>query len=209
MNEVVCRYAKDAGFTVDREVQASELMAQNVSPDDIARLIRVSRDRVDQRRMDAVLKDTIRGEEIWVDVTVRHPLCECYLQRERREPGVAIREAVALKHRTYDDLVRAAQQEHEDQLRSCPPSFYVAAMTTLGQFGDRFEMLIETIVHQRELTLADEGPRMDGKSPFQVILEFRQNFKADLIFAMVRGNAQMINRAGRARSFLRGQWRRD
>ena len=209
MNEVVCRYAKDAGFTVDREVQASELMAQNVSPDDIARLIRVSRDRVDQRRMDAVLKDTIRGEEIWVDVTVRHPLCECYLQRERREPGVAIREAVALKHRTYDDLVRAAQQEAEDHLRLCPPSFYVAAMTTLGQFGDRFEMLIETIVHQRELTLADEGPRMDGKSPFQVILEFRQNFKADLIFAMVRGNAQMINRAGRARSFLRGQWRRD
>ena len=73
--------------------------------------------------------------------------------------------------------MRAAQQEAEDQLRSCPPSFDVAAMTTLGQFGDRFEMLIETIVHQRELTLADEGPRMDGKSPFQVILEFRQDFQ--------------------------------
>ena len=209
VNEVVCRYAKKAGYTVDREVQASELLAQNASPEDIAALVRVSRDRLDQRRMDAVLKDTIRGEEIWVDVTVRHPQCEHYLERERRQPGVAIREAVALKHRTYDDLVRAAQQEAEDHLRRCSPSFYVAAMTTLGQLGDRFEMLIETIVHHRELTLADEGPRMDGKSPFQVILEFRQNFKADLIFAMARGNAQMINRAGRARSFLRGQWRRD
>ena len=79
-------------------------------------------------------------------------------------------------------------------------------MTTLGQFGDQFQTLIEKIVRHREDNLADEGPRMDGKSPRNVILEFRQNFKTDLLFAMARGNAVMITRAGRSRSFLRNRW---
>ena len=80
-------------------------------------------------------------------------------------------------------------------------------MTTLGQFGDQFQTLIEKIVRHREDNLADEGPRMDGKSPRNVILEFRQNFKMDLIITMARGNALMITRAGRSRNF-RGRWRR-
>ena len=160
--------------------------------------------RPDERRMDAVLKDTSGGEEIWVDVTVRHPTCARYVRRERRNPGIALKEAVTLKNRTYGDLLRAAHQEHVDNRRACKPAFHVAAMTTLGQYGEQFEVLIEKIVRHRDSL--GEGPRMDGKSPAQVILEFRQNFKTDLIFAMVRGNALMINRAGRPRSFLRSRW---
>ena len=47
---------------------------------------------------------------------------------------------------------------------------------------------------------------MDGKSPQRVTQEFRQNFKMDLKIAMARGNAFMITRAGRSRSFLRTRW---
>ena len=77
-------------------------------------------------------------------------------------------------------------------------------LTTFGQFGEQFDTLIEKIVqHRGEL---NDGPRMDGKSPQRVTLEFRQNFKMDLKIAMARGNALMITRAGRSRSFLRGRW---
>ena len=94
--------------------------------------------------------------------------------------------------------------EAEDRQRGSAPSFHVAALTTLGQFGEQFETLIEKIVqHRSEL---NDGPRMDGKSPQRVTLEFRQNFKMDLKIAMARGNALMITRAGRSRSFLRGRW---
>ena len=154
--------------------------------------------------MDIVLKDPIAGVEIWVDVTVRQPTCRHYLQRGDPEAASAraLKEAVVLKNRTYGNLLRAAQVE--DHRRGCAPSFHVAALTTLGQFGEQFETLIEKIVrHRSEL---NDGPRMDGKSPQRVTLEFRQNFKMDLIIAMARGNALMITRAGRSRSFLRGRW---
>ena len=118
----------------------------------------------------------------------------------------ALKEAVVLKNRTYGNLLRAAQVEAEDHRRWCAPSFHVAALTTLGQFGEQFETLIEKIVrHHSDL---NDGPRMDGKSPQRVTLEFRQNFKMDLIIARARGNALMITRAGRSRSFLRGRWQR-
>ena len=42
---------------------------------------------------------------------------------------------------------------------------------------------------------------MDGKSPQRVTLEFRQNFKVGLKIAMAPGNASMITRAGRLRSY--------
>ena len=201
VNHVVCKYATEAGYTVDREVPASELMARNLAPAEVNRLIHGV--RADERRMDAVLKDIPNGEEIWVDVTVRHPQCAHYLARAR---GIALKEAVSIKNRTYGDLLLAAQQEAEDNQRACSPIFHVAAMTTLGQFGDQFQILIEKIVRHREAILAGEGPRMDGKSPETVIREFRQNFKTDLLFAMARGNALMITRAGRSRSFLRSRW---
>ena len=96
--------------------------------------------------------------------------------------------------------------EAEDHQRGSAPSFHVAALTTLGQFGEQFETQIEKIVrHRSEL---NDGPRMDGKSPQRVTLEFRQNFKMDLKFAMARGNALMITRAGRSRNLLRGRWQR-
>ena len=117
----------------------------------------------------------------------------------------ALKEAAAPNNHTYGNLLRAAQVEAEGHRRGSAPSFHVAALT-LGQFGEQFETLIEKIVrHHSEL---NDGPRMDGKSPQRVTLEFRQNFKMDLIIAMARGNALMITRAGRSRSFLCGRWRR-
>lgn len=201
VNRVVCRYATQAGYTVEREVPAGELLARNLAPAEVNRLVRGA--RPDERRMDAVLKDTPNNVEIWVDATIRHPQCPHYLGRQR---GSALKEAVKIKNRTYGDLLRAAKQEAEDNQRASSPVFYVAAMTTLGRFGDQFQILIEKIVKHREGLLADEGPRLDGKSPHRVIIEFRQNFKTDLLFAMARGNAQMITRAGRSRSFLRQNW---
>ena len=170
--------------------------------DEVRRLVRGA--RAGEQRMDSVLKDTLNNVEIWVDTTVRHPQCPHYLGRQR---GNALKEAVKLKNNTYGDLLRAAKQEAEDNQRACSPVFHVAAMTTLGQFGDQFEILIEKIVKHRGELLAVEGPRLDGKSPHRVIIEFRQNFKTDLLFAMARGNAQMITRAGRSRSFLRRSFR--
>ena len=70
------------------------------------------------------------------------------------------------------------------------------------------ERLIETIVKRREVEFRAEGVRMDGKAPPQVLREFRHHFRTDLIIAMARGNAKMILRAGRPRSFLRRNWRR-
>ena len=198
VNNVVCRYAKQAGFDVQREVLAAELLVQNVAPADIHRLVRGARSG--EQRMDAVLKDPNKNVEIWVDTTIRHPQCPHYLGRQR---GNALKEAVKLKNKTYGALLRAAKQEAEDNQRACAPVFHVAAMTTLGEFGDQFQILIEKIVKHRGGMLAAEGPRLDGKSPHRVIIDFRQNFKTDLLFAMARGNAQMITRAGRSRSFLR------
>ena len=199
------RYATEAGYAVEREVSAADLLVQNLGDGDIGRLIPGA--RADERRMDIVLKDPNAGEEIWVDVTVRHPTCDHYL-RAHGDPTAAsvraLKEAVDRKNRTYGGLLRAAQMEAEDHQRVNAPSFHVAALTTLGQFGEQFDTLIEKIVRHR--SEFNDGPRMDGKSPQRVTQEFRQNFKMDLIIAMARGNAFMITRAGRSRSFLRGRW---
>ena len=62
------------------------------------------------------------------------------------------------KNRTYGNLLRAAQVEAEDHRRGCAPSFHVAALTTLGQFGEQFETLIKKIVRHR--SALNDGPLM-------------------------------------------------
>ena len=204
LNDVIARYARDAGFSVKKEVLAPDLLAQNLPAADVANLIHGS--RPDQRRMDLVLSD--REQTLWVDGTVRHPLCERYVQLELANPGATVRAAVAFKRKTYGDLVKTAEAEAEEGHRTSAPRFFTAAMDTTGRLAVEFDRLIETIVKRREVEIMAEGVRMDGKPPPQVLRDFRRDFRTDLIFAMVRGNAKMILRAGRPRSFLRRNWRR-
>ena len=58
VEQVVRQYASEAGYTVEREVSAAELLVQNLADGAIADLIPGA--RPDERRMDIVLKDPIR-----------------------------------------------------------------------------------------------------------------------------------------------------
>ena len=102
------------------------------------------------------------GSRTGGNTTVRHPTCQHYLQRGDPEAASAraLKEAVVLKNRTYGNLLRAAQVEADDHQRGSAPSFHVAALTTLGQFGEQFETLIEKIVRRR--SELNDGPRMEN-----------------------------------------------
>ena len=102
------------------------------------------------------------------------------------------------KHVKYGPLMAKIVKVRADDSQPIP-KFYAAAVTTHGEFSSDFLELIERIVGAYKSGLVRLGERDDGVMPEFLAATFRNDFRANIMCALVRGTAMMIQAAGLSR----------
>jgi hypothetical protein len=91
-----------------------------------------------------------------------------------------------------------AKKQHLDGLRSCPPSFLAAAVTTSGELSKDFLFLHQWLTARYREKLMREGDRDDGMKVHDLTPAFRANLRVSICVpvAIARGMAMQLLAAG-------------
>jgi hypothetical protein len=173
------------------------------------------------RRIDIVITDPHDGSAWWVDASGVHSTAKSYLPQNKtfvkhlasaeakakednkpnsmnKTPSPAVAERTKKKHKTYLQLVQAADAQVHDGTRQIKVNFAPAVFTHSGEICPATFALIQWMANKYRDKLKREGPRDDGLSKELLGASYRRRCKDTLAAATVNGFGGMLLSAGRS-----------
>jgi hypothetical protein len=160
--------------------------------------------------VDVQLLDRDTDEELWLDVTVIHPMTGKNRKNEIKRTkqrlgsdsntrallGYSLEQARSNKLGIYAPLMLVASKQQADGKRPHAPAFHPVALSTFGEVGPGATQVKEWLAKRYKRKLDAEGKRPDGAKTATLLNKFRADFSMMLAEAVAHRIGAMAIASG-------------